>query len=243
MAMTAKVTLAFDVYGTLIDTEGVLRVLEELVGSSAAEFSRLWRDKQLEYSFRRALMQNYVPFPRCTREALDFTCSALAQPLTAENKQRLMDAYKTLPAFEDVAGGLEAARHEGFRLFAFSNGPAEALELLLKSAGIRSYFQDVVSTDEIKSFKPNPAVYCHFLRRAAALGSEAWMISGNSFDALGALSAGMRAVWVRRNSANIFDPWEFSPTITVSSLTALAGEIACFEAGGETQAQKPSAGE
>ena len=50
-------TLAFDVYGTLIDTQGVTVILEQFLGDRAFEFSRTWREKQLEYSFRRGLMQ------------------------------------------------------------------------------------------------------------------------------------------------------------------------------------------
>ncbi|MBD3610314.1 MAG: HAD-IA family hydrolase, partial [Gammaproteobacteria bacterium] len=67
-------TIAFDVYGTLIDTHGVKLVLEKHVGEQATAFSNLWRDKQLEYSFRRGLMQNYQNFAVCTRNALDYTC-------------------------------------------------------------------------------------------------------------------------------------------------------------------------
>ena len=59
-------TLAFDVYGTLIDTNGVLVLLEKIVGKKAKAFSQTWRDKQLEYSFRRGHMQNYVGFEVCT---------------------------------------------------------------------------------------------------------------------------------------------------------------------------------
>jgi len=53
-----KTTLAFDVYGTLIDTHGVVAALTEMIGKQAQGFSQSWRDKQLEYSFRRGLMQN-----------------------------------------------------------------------------------------------------------------------------------------------------------------------------------------
>ncbi len=68
-------TLAFDVYGTLIDTNGVIIALEKHVGNKASEFSRTWREKQLEYSFRRGLMQNYENFDICTSNALDYTSS------------------------------------------------------------------------------------------------------------------------------------------------------------------------
>jgi 2-haloacid dehalogenase len=67
------ITLGFDVYGTLIDTHGIIVTLERFIGSKAAEFSRAWRDKQLEYSFRRGLMQNYENFAVCTGNAFDYT--------------------------------------------------------------------------------------------------------------------------------------------------------------------------
>ena len=110
-------------------------------------------------------------------------------------------------------------------MFAFSNGKPEDVASLLENSGISSYFEDVVSTDEIKSFKPNPAVYAHFLRRTGATGREAWLISGNPFDVIGAVSAGMRAAWVMRSPQALFDPWEIEPTITIGSLTELAEGI------------------
>lgn len=57
------ITLAFDVYGTLIDTNGVVEVLHNIVGDKAGDFSRSWREKQLEYSFRRGLMKKYETSP------------------------------------------------------------------------------------------------------------------------------------------------------------------------------------
>ncbi|MCP3957924.1 MAG: HAD-IA family hydrolase, partial [bacterium] len=79
-------TLAFDVYGTLIDAHGVKVALERLVGDKAPEFSRIWREKQIEYSFRRALMKNYEDFPVCTSQALDYTCSYLEASLRRQDK-------------------------------------------------------------------------------------------------------------------------------------------------------------
>jgi 2-haloacid dehalogenase len=221
-----NITLAFDVYGTLIDTHGVVVALEQHLGAALApEFSRTWRDKQREYSFRRGLMQNYENFAVCTSNALDYTCSFHKAPLSQSDRQELLAAYRVLPAFDDVAEGLDRAKQAGFRLFAFSNGSGEAVERLLQHAGIRDRFLGVVSVDEIKSFKPNPGVYSHFLRRAGATGSDAWLISGNPFDVIGAISAGMRGAWVKRSEEALFDPWGIEPTLTVNSLVNLAGQI------------------
>lgn len=219
------VTLAFDVYGTLIDTHGVIVALEKHVGAKAPEFSRTWREKQLEYSFRRGLMQNYDNFAVCTGNALDYTSSYLKAPLSHKDKQELLELYKVLPAFADVEEGLARARKAGFRVFAFSNGSADAVEGLLGHAGIRDYFMGVVSVDEMRSYKPNPAVYCHFLRRADAVGADAWLVSSNPFDVIGALSSGMRAAWVKRLPDAVFDPWGIEPTLTVDSLLDLAEQI------------------
>lgn len=218
-------TLAFDVYGTLINTHGVLTALEELVGNKAKSFSNTWRDKQLEYSFRKGLMQNYETFAVCTSQALDYTCAYYGADLSDEQKKGLMSIYRILPAFDDVKEGLTRLKAAGFRLYAFSNGAADALEVLLNNAGIRDLFLGVVSVDDIKSFKPNPAVYSHFLRKSESSGGEAWLISSNPFDVIGSISAGMKSVWVRRTPEAVFDPWGIEPTITVSSLVELDKRI------------------
>ncbi len=219
------VTLAFDVYGTLIDTHGVVSELQGLIGDKAGDFSHTWREKQLEYSFRRGLMQNYQPFSVCTRQALDYTCSFYGVDLTDQQKNRLLECYRSLPAFEDVQSGLEKLQASDCRLFAFSNGTADAVDALLVGAGIRDYFQGVVSVDDLKSFKPNPAVYSHFLRESGAKNSSAWLISSNPFDVIGAISAGMHAAWVRRSKRVVFDPWGIEPTITVENLGELQGRV------------------
>lgn len=215
------VTIAFDVYGTLIDTAGIVTALEELVGVRAVAFSDLWRSKQLEYSFRRGLMQNYRDFSVCTRDALNFCCQALQVDMHDEERASLLAAYRYLPAFADTELGLEQLQARGCRLYAFSNGKPDDVRSLMQHARIDRYLEDVVSTDEIKSFKPNPAVYAHFLRRAGACGNEAWLVSGNPFDVLGAVSAGMRGAWIKRSPTAVFDPWEIQPTLTVDSIAGL----------------------
>lgn len=219
------VTIAFDVYGTLVDTHGVVSKLRELAGSKAENVSQTWREKQLEYSFRRGLMQNYQDFAVCTSQALDYACSFYQVDLTKEQKSALLDSYSSLPAFKDTEAGLAQLKNAGFRLYAFSNGSADAVETLLTTSGIRDFFVGVVSTDDLRSFKPNPAVYCHFLRVSKAAGCDSWLVSSNPFDIIGAISAGMNGAWLRRSSKALFDPWGIEPTLTVESLEQLREEI------------------
>lgn len=214
--------LAFDVYGTLIDTAGVTTALRQLVGDRAPAFAAFWRDKQLEYSFRRALMQNYVDFSVCTRQAFEYTARQFEVSPAAADRDQLLALYRTLPAFPDVTDGLARLPHANVQSFAFSNGHPDDLESLLTTAGIRSHFKGVVSLFDVRTFKPNPAAYAHFHRAAQTGGAETWLISSNPFDVIGALSAGMKAVWLQRSPAALFDPWEFQPTSTAASLREVA---------------------
>lgn len=223
--MTKNITLAFDVYGTLIDTNGVISLLEKFIGNKAKDFSTTWRDKQLEYSFRRGHMQNYVSFTVCTEQALEYSCLFYKINLTVEQKNELMKIYGILPAFSEVKEALKKFKEKGFRLFAFSNGKKEAVEKLLENAGIKEFFLGIVSVDDIKTFKPSPGAYAHFLRTAETKSSESWLISSNSFDVTGSISAGMRSAWIQRSSEAIFDPWEIQPTIKTSSLLELTKKL------------------
>lgn len=215
-------TLAFDVYGTLIDTNGVIITLQNIVGERAAEFSRTWRDKQLEYSFRRGLMRQYRDFAVCTREALDYTCALMQLELGAADRGMLMDAYQVLPVFGDVPDTLKELSGRDYRLVAFSNGKADAVRALLEHAGILSWFDEIVSVDEVASFKPDPAVYQHLLSRCHADPQHTWLISSNPFDILGAAAVGLRTAWLQRSPSVVFDPWEEAqPDTTIKLLSGL----------------------
>ena len=222
-------TLAFDVYGTLINTHGVLAQLQTMIGDKAYAFSTTWREKQLEYSFRRGLMKNYVPFTECTRQALDYSCLYYQIELSPSQKIALLESYKTLPAFEDVQQGLVNLKAKGYRLFAFSNGTGPAVQQLLQTAGILDFFEGIVSADEIKTFKPNPEIYLHFLSRTDSIANNTWLISSNPFDVTGAISAGLKAAWIKRSEASVFDPWEIQPNVISTDLIGLETALGSFE--------------
>ncbi|NBQ03037.1 MAG: haloacid dehalogenase type II [Opitutae bacterium] len=205
--------IAFDIYGTLFDTQGVVFLLKGFIGNLAEEFSLTWRNKQLEYSFRKGLMQDYQDFSICTRQALDYT------------SDYYLKFYKELPPFPDTVKGLSDLVESGHKLYAFSNGKHEAIEVLLKAADLRKFFTRVVSVDNVKSFKPDPSVYRHFLRESESNASEAWLVSSNPFDVIGATSAGLQSAWVKRSSHAVFDPWGIEPTITVADLVEFSERI------------------
>lgn len=218
-------TLGFDVYGTLVDPLQLSERMRPHIGEVASELSALWRRSQLEYSWRRALMRDYADFDVCTREALAFAARQLDVTLDAEVEQDLIDAYLELEPYRDAVEGLRMLRERDHTLVAFSNGTPHSLRTLLGNAGVLDLLDDVVSVDEVKTFKPDPAVYEHLAGRFGGDDGDIWLVSSNYWDVMGARHAGLRAIWVQRSEQQIPDPWGRKPDFIVPDLLEIAERL------------------
>ncbi len=217
--------LGFDIYGTLVDPLDMNEHLRGLVGEKADRFSELWREKQIEYTWRRGLMREYADFGVCTRQALAFAALSLDVELSADDRERLVEEYQNLRPFPDVVPGLERLRSEGHTLVAFSNGVERTARELLGRGGVLDHLEAVVSVDDLGAFKPDPEVYGYLARRLDRPVEETWLVSSNAWDVIGAKSAGLRAAWVRRRPDAVFDPWDIEPDLVVENLEQLAGKL------------------
>jgi 2-haloacid dehalogenase len=218
-------TLAFDVYGTLIDPFGISERLAVIAGDQTGPLARLWRDKQIEYLFRRALGRDYRPFSVCTSQALDFAAMQLRVEISTADKEQLLAGYRELPAYEEVAESLHALKNAGYRNYAFSNGEPDDLAYLLAHAGLDDSLDGIVSVHDVNSFKPDPAVYAHFIEQAGTSPDHTWLVSGNPFDIIGAHMSGWHTAWIRRNPAMQFDPWGIEPEVVVTDTRELSASF------------------
>ena len=217
--------LAFDVYGTLIDPFRMEEHLRAAFGEKAKEASELWRSKQIEYSFRCALMKRYRPFDACTAQALRFVSAQMGIALSEEAQGNLLSKYQELPAYPDVTGALDEQAARGFTIAACSNGTESAVRASLAHVGILSRFSKIVSVDPIRTFKPDPAVYEYLVAELHVQREMVWLISSNPFDVIGAKACGLRTAWVQRDPKRMFDPWEFEPDLIIHGLTELPGRL------------------
>lgn len=222
--MSEPEVLAFDMYGTLVDPCGRKQLERYIPEEQALHISEVWRQKQLEYTFRLTAMERYEDFEQVTRKALDYALAATGQDLGSEQKDALMAQYNDLEAFEDVEPGLKRLKEAGHEMVVFSNGAPHMLRALMDRKGFNSYFQEFVSIDEVKVYKPSPKVYRHVAERLQRSIEEVRLISSNPFDVIGAEAAGMRTTWVNRSSG-LFDTLGSRPEMVVGTLTELANVI------------------
>jgi 2-haloacid dehalogenase len=206
----------FDAYGTLFDVHSVQRRGEEFFPGSGEPLSRLWRAKQLEYTWLRTLMDRYAPFSTVTREALAYAAEALGLALTQERMCALLEEYNRLAVFPDVAATLE--RLAGRKLAILSNGSPDMLEPLVAHAGLK--LDAVLSVDDVKRFKPAPQVYELAVSRLGIPRERIGFVSSNGWDAIGARAFGFVTFWINRSGAPL-DRLGVQPRSTVRTLDEL----------------------
>ncbi len=210
--------LVFDAYGTLFDVHSISTACESLFPGWGADLSRLWRTKQLEYTWLRSLMGHYADFEIITRDALSYACGALGLELAQPDTRRLMESYRQLSTFSEVKDALAGLR--GRKLAILSNGSPAMLNALVAHAGMSDLFDAVISVDELKMFKPHPSVYGLATKYFGVSANEIGFVSSNFWDVSGASSFGFRTFWINRNNSQP-DKLGFEPVAVVRRLDEL----------------------
>jgi len=209
----------FDAYGTLFDPFSVQGKAERIFPGRGEALSRLWRSRQLEYTWLRALMNHYVDFWQITREALVYASRSLGLCCEATQQEELMQEYLHLEIYPDVMVGLEALRSQ--RLAILSNGSPRMIEAVVENAGLGQAFSFLLSVDTVKTYKPSPTVYQMAVEALRLKKREIGFISSNYWDAAGAAAFGFPAFWLNRSKSTP-DELGTAPEATIMGLRELA---------------------
>lgn len=188
----------FDAYGTLFDVHSAAASHSELLGKSSAEVSKLWRTKQLEYSWVHSLMRRHVDFWNLTDAALEY---ALAFHNIHDEgiKRVLLESYLSLDAYPEVPAVLKKLRAAGLKTAVLSNGSPLMLDRAIQSAGLGTMLDKCLSIEEVGIYKPDPAAYQIATASFSVQPCEVAFFSSNPWDAIGAQTFGFRSFWVNRS--------------------------------------------
>ncbi|MCU0574824.1 MAG: haloacid dehalogenase type II [Syntrophobacteraceae bacterium] len=187
----------FDAYGTLFDFNSAVARCRDVLGEQADTLSRIWREKQLQYTWLRSLMGRHEDFWKVTGDALDFAMRSL-EIRDEALRERLMSLYRVLDAFPEVPATLEALKSGGFKTAILSNGSPEMLLSVVQGTGIAHLLDAVLSVEAVGIYKPHPSVY-KIAVDSLSLDAEAiCFVSANAWDAHGASAFGLKVVWCNR---------------------------------------------
>lgn len=214
----------FDAYGTLFDVHSVVMragvgIARDGIADDMDALSRLWRQKQLDFTWLRALMERYEDFAAVTEAALRSALAQLHIAAGEDQVRQLLDAYLAPAVFPDAKAALEALRD--FPRAILSNGTPAMLEAAVRAAGMESHFSHIISVDQVRTYKPSPKVYQLAVDALRLPAAEILFVSSNAWDAAGAKAFGYRVCWCNR-SGGTMDRLGFEPDFVVTSLERIA---------------------
>lgn len=223
VALSGIHACVFDAYGTVFDFASAASQCRDVLGAKLEPLNLLWRNKQLQYTWLRALQDRHADFWHVTRDALDFALETLG---FADDtlRDRLMSLYLTVDAFPEVPETLRRLKEAGLKTAILSNGTPQMLLAAVEKAKLADLLDAVLSVESVGVYKPHPKVYQLAVDQ---LGIEPGAISfqsSNAWDAYAASAFGMRTVWCNRTDQRP-ERLPGKPDFEIRSLTELSALI------------------
>ena len=208
----------FDAYGTLFDVNSAAAKCKEKLGDKWENFANAWRTTQLEYTWLRSLMKKHKNFWEITEDSLDHTMETFK--IKKEMRNELLNLYKELSPYSEVTDCLEGLKSKKIKIAILSNGTPDLLKGLVESNNIQSYFDNIISVEDVKIYKPDPKVYEMPIKKYNCKPENICFLSSNTWDVSGGGVFGYNTVWVNRFN-NIFDKLGYNPQYIINNLNQL----------------------
>ena len=193
--------LIFDADGTLFDSEPWHRLA----------FNRAFREYGLDWHWNAQEYRRLLMISGGLERMIAYAgeCSGNDNPLSADRKQQLADVherksqiYRNILRSRDVKPRpgvsrlLAEAKEAGIRSVVASSSGRDNVETALHrcGAGLITYFEQLITADEVGDKKPSPAVYKHALSVLGLPASACMVIEDTQSGCAAAQAAGLNVV-------------------------------------------------
>jgi len=187
----------FDAYGTLFDVNAACRELSKEVGDNWEKLASLWRLRQVEYTWLRNSMDEYIDFWKITSDALDYAMETLGIE-NNELREELLNLYLKLEAYPEINDLLKKLKQRGLKTGILSNGSMKMLNSAVNNANIREYLDEILSVEDCKIYKPSSKVYDLVKIKMQISKENVLFFSSNAWDMHAASNYGFKTIWVNR---------------------------------------------
>lgn len=157
-----------------------------------------------------------------------------------DSNETLLDLSPLDPLFRKAYGNAEVRKKwfkgvlelfltatviDDYRSFdLLANSTKKSALAQLKDAGIAEYFDEILSVDSVKRYKPAHEAYAYAAKELGVDLGEVRMVATHAWDIAGAMKAGCRAAWVHRPEKAL-NPRADEPEITGDDMMAVAAKI------------------
>lgn len=208
-------TLVFDLYGTLFDINSVQGKCEKLFPGNGEKIAKAWRHKLIEYTHVRQLVDQYKPFSKVIKDALEYVLDRNEFDYSLKDIHECMEAYDRLTVFPEVSQTLNEMTRVDKVIF--SNGNREMIEKVLVHSNIENSFKYILSLEEFAMYKPNSNAYMLLEEKVECEKNEVLFVSSNKWDIVGAQKFGFQTAWINRNFSE-FEYIEVEPDYEFQSI-------------------------
>jgi 2-haloacid dehalogenase len=238
VSAAALAGICFDAFGTLFDLRPLIDEIDAKAGPGAGSS---FVHCMVSWTWHATAAEQYPQLDEIALTALAAATRERGVRLENGDAHQLVSRLLQLPLADGAAETLRILQPAQLALL--SNGSQDALKALVHNAGVAQLFRHLLSTDQVRRFKPAPQVYALAPVAFGVSSDRVLMVSANDWDVAGAGMAGLRTAWVSRGRPQTF-VLGVQPDIVVESLADLPDILADrglldFEPSGATVPGRP----
>jgi 2-haloacid dehalogenase len=192
--------IVFDILGTMVDEpsgirRGLRTLLPDVDDARKSELVAVWQRHVDEQ--QREVLAGRRPYAGSTVIDLEAATRVAAEAGIgdADEIRSLADSGQRLDPWPDSVPALDRIASR-FPVVGLSNASHSALTRISSHAGLR--WHQVLSAEDVHSYKPHPDVYRLAISNAGCAPDRLLMVAAHAWDLRGAQAAGMRTAYVER---------------------------------------------
>jgi 2-haloacid dehalogenase len=217
--ITKPQIIVFDVYETMFDMTDMERRINTVVDSKRGY--TLWFAMFSQYCFADNSLDTHHDFFSIAKASLQMTGHQLGRPVSKAEAEDVLELLEHLPIHEDVQESLSQLNDKGYRISALTNVPENIVCDRMERTGLISYFENVLSAEKVKKYKPEKIVYKWASEKLMADPDQILMVTAHGWDIAGAANAGMKTAFLKRGRQSLF-PLSADPDMVCKSFIELA---------------------
>lgn len=220
--------ILFDVNETLLDLRGLSPHFARIFGEAAVMSA--WFNQVLRSSMVATIAGPYHDFGVIAADALEMVTRRHQIDLSAEDRAAILQGMRSLPPHPEVPDSLARLKAAGLRLATLTNSPPPVQHEQLTNAGLLDFFEQTLSVDAVRRFKPAREVYAHAAEQLGLPLSDIRMVAAHDWDIAGAMRAGCAGAFVARPGM-VLSPLQEPPDIIGPDMSVVVDQILVKELG------------
>lgn len=208
-----------DLYETMLDMTEVERRLNHLLDSKRGY--TLWFELLMQHCFADNSYQVFHAFTDIARATMQMSAKMFGRSLEDNAVNDLLRLLEHLPVHDGVQEGLSRLKDAGFLLVALTNAPLAIVQNRMEFTGLISYFDNILSAETVKKYKPAKEVYQWALQKMSATAENALLATTHGWDISGAQNVGLKTAYIKQPRRMLY-PLAPVPDFVCNNLEELA---------------------